>query len=269
MSATYINDNSNICYPFYGMDELPFPLSYILGISIAILEVPDDNSIYKIKPPLYVSGINISGGGISVIICDSTDTLLCSIDSNGTKALYNKNLTYKGTDIIQVSLFLGDIPSSVKNSYVGKFYIDPSCITKVPLSVYGYHDTIICNKISYTLDDTLTIDTSGVIKVERNNLMYYVSTTPAADSLNLIDKTTIKDSNMVNSINGLNVRTGAIDKIAIVDITIAQELLNTSNNGYILTATNSKPDNDSDVFVLMLNGGKMFPNCYDKEKDDA
>ena len=268
MLNTYINDNSNVPYPFYGLTELPFPNNYILGLSIAILKLPSSANIYDIKLPLHVATLSISNGILSLSICDADNTLLCIASTGDSPSIYSNGLTYNDINIIQVDLFTGNIPTDITESYSGVFYIDPSCITVTSSDVYGVHKQSIINGNTYALEDTLMLSIAEGLELKEEYGVYTLTIDDELEQEQLIESKSSSSTEMVQSINGLAVNTGNLTDVAVLQIDAKHNIINGANNGEIMLTTDTDMRN-TNVAILAVNGTKWFPNCYDKDKDEA
>jgi hypothetical protein len=267
MLNTYINDNHNVPYPFYGLDAMPFPNNYVLGLAIGVLKLEDTDSVYNIKLPLHVSTLTISSGTISLSICDDNDTLLCVANSNGSNTIYNSRLKYSDTDMIHVDIFTGDIPTDETSTYSGTFYIDPSCVTVTTRAVYGSIGQAIINKKTYKLEDNLSINFIEGINIIETKEGHKIAIAEELETENLTSSGTVTDSDMVDAINGLTIRTGDINKYAAMRINLRHELSNLVNKD--TTMIDIDTELDAGMLAIGFHGTKYFPNCYDKNKDDA
>lgn len=268
MLNTYINDNSNVPYPFYGLTELPFPNNYILGLSIAILKGTSSYNIYDIKLPLHVATLSISNGILSISICDANNTLLCIASTGDSPSIYSNGLTYNGINIIQVDLFTGNIPTDITESYYGVFYIDPSCITVTPSNVYGVHKQSIINGNTYALEDTLTLHVEEGLALNEESDSYTLTIDDELEDEQFIENRSASSSEMVQSINGVAVNTGNLTDVAVLQIDVKHAIINDANKDELMLTTDTDTGR-TNIAVLTVNGTKWFPNCYDKDKDEA
>lgn len=262
MLNTYINDNHNVAYPFFGLEELPFALSCIVGMSIVI---NNKECFAPIDTPLYASNVYIEETKVSVTINDAKGLLLCTVDSKNNCTVHNSSLIYKNKPGIHAVIQTGVIPKDSYGSFSGKFIIDPSCVNIIPSDVYGNYDELTVNGVNFTINQALLVYTSGIITTEKDRLSptFTISATKAASNVDLTDTTEYVDSIMVNSINGLQVRTGdGVNKTVLrIEVDIPKKLV-----GVDVTKRGSST---IDIVDISLHGTKNFPNCYSAEEDDA
>ena len=257
MHNTYLNDNLTVPYPFFGDVKLPFACSCIQGLGICV----HTNTALG---ALYAASVTIGPTSIYIVIAyDKLEsgtytqqilgTLFADTDTTANTGLLQDATKYQASGY----LILGDIPKESCGQYSGKYYIDPSCVSYMPDSQYGYHKNIIINGDAYRIGQSLTIDANGMVAL--TGTAFYG--TSASDTMELFTFTDSKSYPVgVTAING--VATEATGSGALT--------ITTGNNGHItMSCLSSGGTQNGGVVVVAINGGTAFPNCYKHELDDA
>lgn len=260
MLNTYINDNSNVPYPFYGMERLPFDLHCIIGLNIAILELPNiETYAYCIKPPLYASTINIKDNEVSVDLCDSADTLLCTVTSKGECNVYDEFMLYNDKPIINAKLHKGIYKHSSTGTFTGKFWIDPSCINHIDKAVYGNYSKLKLNGVSYKIGKVLSLSITGLMQQHTNDedevVLSITNTARKEELCNSLQQ--YKEHPMINNINGVSVRTKDTTNMAMLRIIVDPYVTDINIDSLLKKST----------IICAVNGTASFPSCYDVDDE--
>lgn len=313
MLNTYLNDNQNMPYPFYGNGSLPFAMSVITGLSICL---QTESTVHQ---PLFVSSIVIDKSSVMLAVCrhvsdtDDTEELIgmfyanlagyytyipsyisdavyrdqtitsemshfvyADHSSNQTEEVIIGGTTYTnetddiienmqvfynyvqanvGTGLGKVTshghIQLGSIPEAAIGSYFGEFYLDPSCVTYMPDSVYGYHTDYTVNQDTYPAKQTVEIALSGLLTTSDNGDTVVIDTTYDADEADLVELE-FSTRSRISRVNGYEIK-------ATRDVPRPYLRFNDLDDKAKWTAI--YPDSSSAV-IIELNGTDAFPNCY-------
>lgn len=259
MINTYINDNANVPYPFFGMGAMPFPMCCIVGFGLCIHGTPAGQ--------VAASSIEITTNSIKAVIVQG-DTIIgtveCSTYSGGRSATVHA--TGSG---VKISGFMtiGSIPKSAIGNYSGPFIIDPSCITYISDDVLGCHDTLNINGTSYEIGQQLEIVAAGLLTLDGLS----VNGTNQVASANLTTFDTMTDYSMVKTINGMSFQPHTDSNIPTLTFkTDYPEHITFDVVGGAPDPEDGNPDTGiGDATILIINGTKKFPNCYNQEDDEA
>lgn len=311
MLNTYLNDNQNMSYPFYGNGSLPFAMSVITGLSICL------QTEATVHQPLFVSSIVIDKDSVRLAVCrcvsDTDDTkelvgmfyanlagyytyipsyisdavyedqtitpemlrfVFADYSPNQATEVVSGGTTYttEMDDIIEnMQVFysyvqanvgtilgkvtshghiqLGSIPEAAIGSYFGEFYLDPSCVTYMPDSVYGYHAAYTVNQDTYPAKQTVEIAVSGLLTTSDNGDTVVIDTTYDADEADLVDLE-FSTRSRISRVNGYEIK-------ATRDVPKPYLRFNDLDDKVKWTAKRL----DSAV-IIELNGTDDFPNCY-------
>ena len=169
---------------------------------------------------------------------------------------------------------LGSIPESAVGAYTGEFYLDPSCCTYMPDTVYGHHAAYTINKDTYAVGRSLDIMTSGLLTVHIDGTTATFGTTPDADASPLV-QLDMAEKKHVTSVKGYTVHATAENPYPVVYITGQTQgdkpvihfepvVGVLSNDTIIGGGTAAVPDT---AVVVAIVGTTAFPNCYGSEDE--
>lgn len=263
MLNTYINENLNVPYPFYGTDALPFPNSCITGIQIAVCI---ENS-YAVAMPsyyLYASSITFSKDAAYLVICRSdTDEPILALSAvktgvSGTSTALQNRCTDSITHI-NGFLELGVIPENAYGLYTGKFIIDPSCVSCIPDSVMNFGTADVLESLGLDADQCINIVFDGLFtcnNVVINGVHSCAISVLPLDDLDMYTITDERNYTRVNTVNGVSTECDYSDddesgtELHIVVDSESQGLIELSSEAY-----------DTGV-VVSIKGTSKFRNCF-------
>lgn len=307
MLTTYLNDNQNMAYPFFGDVELPFAMSCITGLGLCI-ELEDDqdtsNSFFAsdvviTEKAVWISICKRSGGATGVIglmyantdgyytyipswVLDAVyeDQTIIPLELRYVYAAWNEEFDPETVGLLasDMQVFytyvrdgsgitaerrrgcgymtLGIIPQNSIGIYRGEFYIDPSCITFMPRSVYGKYTDIKANNTQRVANQLITLEAAGLLSFAiEGNTVSFVNTAP-----NDSGYITLPEDNRqhVTMING-----GTIE--ATESNPYPALIIDTDVDGVFFDVLDR---DDISTITITVHGDHTFPNCY-LEGDEA
>jgi hypothetical protein len=264
MLNTYINENLNVPYPFYGTDALPFPNSCITGIQIAVCIA----SNYAADMPsyyLYASSITFSKDAAYLVICrsDTNEPILAlsavKTGVSGTSTALQNRCTDSITHI-NGFLELGIIPEEAYGLYTGKFIIDPSCVSCIPDTVMNFGNAYVLERLGLDTDQCINVVFDGLFtcanKVSDGVHSCSINVLPL-DDLDMYTITDERNYTRVNTVNGVATECEYSDEdtesgteLSIVVDDDSKDLIELSSASY-----------DNGV-VISIKGTSKFRNCY-------
>jgi hypothetical protein len=259
MINTYINDNVNVPYPFFGMGSLPFPMCCIVGFGICIHG--------PLTGLIFISSLEITNSSIKAVVVMGS-TILGTVECRSYSGNRTSAIQATQSDV-QLSGFMtiGDIPKTAIGHYDGVFPIDPSCITNMPDAVFGYHRAVEINGTSYTIGQQLEISASGLLSISGNT----IQGTNQVTSANLTTFDYMNDYSMVKTVNGMSFHPHTESNIPTLTFKtdypdcVKFDVI----GGAGMPEEGDVDEGIGDVTVLVINGTKKFPNCYKQEDDEA
>jgi len=331
MLYTYLNDNQNMPYPFYGLGSLPFPMSVITGMGLCI-KIPDNEEINGTNR-IYASNVQITTTSVNVAICRETtlgqpellgmfyattdgyyvyipgyadyvddavyedywtpETLryvyyrnneevtddTTTEETNSFLPIYELQVFYAyvvsttapnlswtaSTGYIQ----LGHIPESAVGSYTGKFYLDPSCVTYMPASVYGYHTKMLVKSTEFNTKQKIAISANGLLRLQRDGNNIGIYETLDANDANLVEIPFVYRQ-QITAINGYTVEGNTENPYPILNITGQPGIVDFECSGStdlrcFIEGSTVTPS--TDPVIIEVIGTNDFPNCYPKDED--
>lgn len=260
MPNTYLNENFTSPYPFFGNAALPFPQACIVGLGVCI---HSNEPIY----PVYATSISIGLDSVYMVLCYEKDgqtitlgTLFADTNSKDKTGL----LTDTATTDVSGFLYLGMITPDAVGQYTGKFYIDPSCVSYMPDSIFGVHKYININDSSQQISQVLSIATTGLLNLTGTTIEGTEES--ATDALYSFTDENIYEAN-VKTINGVATLvpgyTGTLRLVGDASITFHADKIPSNlniTNGDLDPAVRAKMEGTT--VVVVINGGTTFPSCY-------
>jgi hypothetical protein len=145
---------------------------------------------------------------------------------------------------------LGVIPEDAIGSYIGEFYLDPSCVTYMPDSVYGYHATYATNQDVSDAEQAVSIKTAGLLSLTIDGNTVCVTSTKDSDEASLVSLG-LSTGSRITHLNGYGIdATQTVPypflKFTDTDTTITWRCLKTYDS----------------AVIIEVNGSNDFPSCY-------
>lgn len=145
---------------------------------------------------------------------------------------------------------LGSIPETAVGAYFGEFYIDPTCVTYMPDSVYGYHTAYIVNGDTYPSRQFIDIRVSGLLTLDVVGSTATFNTTTDANAADLVEFE-VSTRSRISLINGYTVSATGTDKYPTLTLPDYGDKIKWK----VLKNTDT-------ALVLEIEGTTTFPNCY-------
>lgn len=144
---------------------------------------------------------------------------------------------------------LGSIPKEAIGSYIGEFYLDPSCVVYMPDDVCGENVAYTVNGLSKPLTQAFTIGCTGLLTLSVEGETVTVGTSYESDTVDLVDVDyTARDK--VEFINGTTIYANSANPKPSLELVGMEEA---SFVPVLLTPT---------TIVVEVESGTAFPNCY-------
>lgn len=275
MLNTYINENMDVPYPFYGTESLPFPNSCILGMQIALYDWTLGDAA------LYAASVTLSKDSAYVLICESSGNkpvLALSAVKQGTGGTSTLIQNVCAGTVTKVNAFmeLGSIPESAYGLYTGKFYIDPSCVSVIPESAVNLNqgDSLRVNTLStVSAGQCLEIRASGLFTISKGTKApqgggpvvtdFTIGLSPDVDldSLELYAVLDNQNYTRVESVNGISTNSPYEEGGSILIFTTPQD--------QDLPSVTVSGEQIGNVLHVRYKGNTEFRSCYDPDEDEA
>lgn len=175
-----------------------------------------------------------------------------------------------GTVLSQITSYghiqLGTIPESAIGTYLGTFYLDPSCVTYMSDAVYGYHTAYSVGYDTYPMNHAFEIRTSGLLTLTVDGSTAYVGVTADYDEAPLMDLG-FSTRNIISFINGYTVSALPSNPYPCINfIDLDDKVKWTVISGHTVTGTLVSGGTDTyvpnDPLIIEVEGTSEFPNCY-------
>ena len=267
MHSTYINDNMLSVYPFAAGAQLPFSCSCITGLGICVT---------GFNPDIYVTNINVQETAITLYLSNKKGEFIYEL--NATESTSScKQVLNKETGKLNAWLTIGSIQETDIGSYIGPFYIEPSCITLMPTDVYlGLTSVAVNGEQKAISASELKFKFKGMIKSAIDQGKVILTGYPE-DNQTHVEYT--EQQQQVTKVNACSVASSAADKYdgtIILDtkdpsyVTISIDNAVSYNEVYqnYLSAKKIVPY-DNLATIITINGTSKVPNCYDSTEDEA
>lgn len=276
MLSTYINENLNVPYPFFGDTALPFPNSCITGLQLAICDPGDRFS----KATFYVSSVTITENSVYLVICCTGSDCVSSGEPVATLSAIKRGNIGTSTVVQNVCvdesvrvngfLELGIIPDTCCGLYKGTFTIDPSCISIIPNSVMHFDSIDIRDKYGDKADvqQCMNIQISGLFttRIEEafdqadntGNTWAYVQVEDI-QGLDLYAYLDERNYTMVESINGVDTLRPFTTDGEEVGSTLS---ITSISDTIVITAQEY-----TNGVTVSIKGTSKFKNCF--KQDDS
>lgn len=274
MLSTYINENLNVPYPFFGDTALPFPNSCITGLQLAICDPGDRFS----RATFYVSSVTITENSVYLVICCNGSSCVASDEPVATLSAIKRgnvgtstvvqNVCVDETVRVNGFLELGIIPDTCCGLYKGTFTIDPSCISIIPNSVMHFDSIDIRDKYDDKADmqQCMNIQINGLFttRIEEtfNNgnhtghTLAYVQV-EGIENLDLYAYFDERNYTMVKSINGVDTMrpftTGGREVGSTVTIQSLSDTIEITAQEY------------GNGVTVSIKGTSGFKNCFNQD----
>lgn len=265
MINTYINDNATVAYPLYGTGYLPFSMSVITGMGVCVLGADSSD-------PIYLSSVTIARDAVDVVICRG-GTMLGSMRATLTDPKAESKIRVFTDTLLSGYLTLGSITEKDIGSYTGVFYIDPSCIMYLPEAVRAGHTELQINNKYYSIGDVLNITAEGLLTFapSSESKIPILEGKPETDTAVMTTVSGTGGYAMVSSINNIEPIAVGDSKGQLVVDTIHPEVISLSIDASAATVSDPSDTGGGTggVVLLIIEGTKKFPNCYDENEDEA
>jgi len=164
---------------------------------------------------------------------------------------------------------LGHIPENAVGNYTGEFYLDPSCVTYMPGSVYGYHKKMLIKDTEFDTKQKITLAANGLLRFqeEEDNLGIYE--TLEADEANFVE-IPFSYRQQVTAINGYTIEGLPANPYPVLNITGQPGVVDfdcTGSTDLRCFVTGSTVAPSTDPVIIEVIGTDDFPNCYPKDDD--
>lgn len=264
MPNTYLNDLLTSPYPFFGDAALPFSQACILGLGVCIRS---NTSVY----PIYATSISIGLSSVYMVLCHKktsgniTKNVIIGTLFADTARSDRTGLLVTAPDIEASGfLTLGTITEADVGQYEGEFHIDPSCVSYMPDTLYGKHNTLELNGNTVSLGQIFVLGANGLLTIQ-DTCIKGTADAKTADLYSFASEH-IYDAH-VTSVNGVYTgadgTTGTLRLIGGTGITFYTDLIPTALE---LTAEQTEPDDralyEGCAVVVVINGNTAFPSCY-------
>lgn len=274
MLSTYINENLNVPYPFFGDTALPFPNSCITGLQLAICDPGDRFS----RATFYVSSVTITEDSVYLVICCNGSSCVASGEPVATLSAIKRgnigtstvvqNVCVDETVRVNGFLELGIIPDTCCGLYKGTFTIDPSCISIIPNSVMHFDSIDIRDKYGDKADiqQCMNIQISGLFttgieeRFDTGNHNGYTLAHVQVEGIKDLDLYAYLDERnytMVESINGVDTMRPFTTDGKEVGSTLT---ISSTSDTVVITA--QAYDNG---VTVSIKGTSKFKNCFNQD----
>lgn len=154
---------------------------------------------------------------------------------------------------------LGTIPESAVGSYKGEFYLDPSCVSYMPDSVFGKHKTYRVNSSLYVAPQCFTIAARGVLDISVSGGTAAFGVTAEAADLQFVDLG-FETKDMVSSLQGYPVAASQRNPYPVLHlkgqtVSAGRAIDFAFVSGPVVGSTSSE------AVVIEITGTSIFPNC--------
>lgn len=164
---------------------------------------------------------------------------------------------------------LGHIPESAVGSYTGEFYLDPSCVTYMPGSVYGYHKKIRAYQTEIDAKQKITLAANGLLRFQQEGSNLGIYETLDANEANLVE-IPFAYRQQITAINGYTVEGSTYIPYPILNITGQPGIVDfdcTGSTDLSCFVTGSTTTPSTDPVIIEVIGTDDFPNCDPKDDD--
>ena len=271
MFNTYLNDYLTSPYPFFGEQQLPFPLSCIAGLGICLQTDTPIGLLYAFSITIGQSSVYMVIGTVQTQNNVETETILGTLFADAETATKTGLLLNQQQIHAAGFLTIGEIPETAIGQYNGRYRIEPSCVTYMPDNVFGFHRKANINGAVYDLGQLVTIEADNLLEISGGTIK---GTTAAADSDLVEYTTTYEYPNNIKSVN--SIQTTAADYTGTLSVVCQGTAISAQvQNGIVLSGGAAIPPdtqrtaNAGVTTVLYINGNKAFPNCYKATDDQA
>ena len=157
---------------------------------------------------------------------------------------------------------LGTIPKEAVGSYIGEFYLDPSCVLYIPNDVSGHHTAYTINTVTQPVRQTFTIGCTGLLTVSVDAGTARISTVYDADDAELV-KLDFETRNRVEFINGTTISSSEPPNEELTDLEKDKYIHPRLNIQNLDTLATWRVAHVTDTAItLEIDGNTSFPNCY-------